>query len=564
MQIRKIGMLGRTYRHIQRYRQILSVFFRYGFGEILDALKIEQYLDVGLNFVSRKSKDNIETLSRAEKVRLAIEELGPTFIKIGQILSTRPDLLPADFINELEKLQDHVPSFDFADVQKIIEEELKSPLCDIFIEFDEIPLASASIGQVHRAKMANGNDVVVKIQRPGIRDIVEVDLEIMLHLASLMENHLEEIEIHHPTRIVEEFSRTLEKELDYSMEAANMERFANQVMGDSTVYVPAVYREATTGKVLTMEFIDGIKASEIDRLEKEGMDRKEIARRGFDLIMKQIFLDGFFHADPHPGNLFILPGNVICYLDFGMMGHIGHEARESFADLLMSFVRRDERKAVSAILNLTISDENSDRLTMERDVADVINNYFHRPLKELDLSRLLQQLLNLAAKHRLTIPSDLFLMIKALSTVEGVGRQLDPDFDFTEHAAPFIRQIYLEKFNPRKLAADMYESGKNLFHLMKDIPGELREILKMARKGKIKIEFEHRGLEPMISTLDQISNRLAFSIILASLVIGSSLIILSDIPPKWNNIPVIGLIGFLIAFLMGLRLLWMIMRHGKM
>ncbi|MBW1929023.1 MAG: AarF/ABC1/UbiB kinase family protein [Deltaproteobacteria bacterium] len=541
MHIRKIGIIGKTYRHIQRYRQILTVLFKYGFGDLVHTLKIEQYLEIGLQMISRKRREKIETLSRAERVRMAMEELGPTFIKMGQILSTRPDLLPVEFIQELGKLQDHVPPFEYAQVKDIIERELGVPLGQLFKDFEETPLASASIGQVHRARLVDGDVVVVKVQRPGIRKTIEVDLEIMLHLATLMERHLKAMEIHRPTRIVEEFARTLEKELDYTIEAAHTERFAMQFIDDTTVYVPKIYREATTSRVLTMEYVSGIKASEIARLDEAGLDRREIARRGFDLIMKQVFVHGFFHADPHPGNIFILPGNVICYLDFGMMGRIGRKSREHFADLIMNIVRRDELKVTDALVRLTISDEEPNHNALERDVAEFINQHFYRPLKELDLGKLLHQLLEMAANHRLTVPPDLFLMIKALSTAEGVGRVLDPDFDATERAAPFVRRIQLQRLHPKRVAEDIYDSGSDFLHLIKEIPGELREILKQARQGRVKIEFEHRGLEPMLSTHDRISNRLAFAIVLASLIIGSSLIVLSGIPPKWHGIPVIGL-----------------------
>lgn len=564
MHIRKIGMIGRTYRHIHRYRQILSVLFKYGFGHLVDTLKIDQYLEIGLQMISRTRREKMETLTSAERVRMVLEELGPTFIKMGQILSTRPDLLPVEFIQELEKLQDHVPPFEFTQVETIIEKELGEPIDKIFKDFEEVPLASASIGQVHRARLADEEDVVVKIQRPDIRKTVEVDLEIMLHLATLMERHLEGWEIQRPTKIVEEFAQTLEKELDYTIEASHMERFAMQFLNDSSVYVPKVYREASTSRILTMEYIDGIKASEIELLDKSGLDRREIARRGFDLIMKQVFIHGFFHADPHPGNIFILPDNVICYLDFGMMGRIGRETRENFADLVMNIVRRDERKVTDALLSLTNWEEEPNRHTLERSVSEFIDMHFNRPLKELDLGKLLHQLLDMLAKHRLSVPPDLFLMIKALSTVEGLGRVLDPDFDFTEQAAPFIQRIQMEKLHPKRIARDFFDSGVELFRLIKEIPDDVHKILKQAREGKVKIEFEHRGLEPMLSTHDQISNRLAFAIVLAALIIGSSLIVLSDIPPKWHEIPVIGLIGFLFAGLMGFWLLLSIIRSGKM
>lgn len=564
MLLRRIAIIGRTYRHLQRYRQIITVLFKYGFGDLMDSLKIEQYLEIGLKKVSPKKREKLETLSRPERVRKALEELGPTFIKMGQILSTRPDMIPVDLIQELVKLQDNVPPFPYSEVTGIVESELKSPIKKIFQYFEEQPIAAASIGQVHKARLINGEEVVVKVQRPGIRKTIEVDLEIILHLATLMEKHLEGWEIHRPVRIVEEFADTLEKEIDYTGEASNLERFARQFKDEPTVYVPGVYREATTARVLTMEYINGIKASSIERLENDGFEPKEIARRGADLIMKQVFIHGFFHADPHPGNILILPDNVICYLDFGMMGRIDRLSRENFADLVMSIVHRNEAKAADALLRLALWDEEPERKALEKDVADFMDRHFYRPLKELELGTLLHQLLSLSSKHGLRLPPNQFLMLKALSTVEGLGKMLDPDFDITKQAAPFVRRIQLERVHPRRIAGEMLDSGTEFMHLLKDIPGELREIIKQARQGKIKIEFEHRGLESMYSTHDRISNRLAFAIVLASLIIGSSLIVLSGIPPKWHDIPLIGLAGFIIAGLMGFWLLLSILRRGRM
>ena len=560
----RISSVGRTYRHMQRYQQILTVIFKYGFGDLVDALNIEHYLEIGLQMISRKRRERIETLSRAVRVRMVLEELGPTFLKMGQILSTRPDLLPVEFMQELEKLQDEVPPFPYREVKEVIEKELRKPVEQIFSNFDEQPLAAASIGQVHQAKMLDGKDVVVKIQRPGIHRNIEVDLEIMMHLAELMERHLEGWEVQRPTRVVEEFARTLEKELDYTLEAAHTERFARQLEDEPAVYVPQVYREATTSRVLTMEHIYGVKASAIDELEKEGLDRKEIARQGLILIMRQIFVHGFFHADPHPGNIFIMPENIICYIDFGMMGRLDLEMRENFADLIMSIVHRNERDAAQALLKLTFSEEGPDYPALERAVAEFMDKHCYRPLKDVALGTMLHQLLQLTTRHRLCIPPDLFLMIKALSTVEGLGRVLDPDLDVIEEAAPFIKRIQLNRITPRRITKDITSSGAEFFHLLKYIPGEIRTILKLARQGKVKMEFEHRGLEPMLATHDRISNRLSFAIVLASLVIGSSLIVLSGIPPKWHEIPIIGLTGFLFAGFMGFWLLISIIRSGRM
>jgi ubiquinone biosynthesis protein len=565
LSIRKIGIIGRAYRHLNRYRHILTVLFKYGFGDLVDILKIEQYLEIGLQMISRKRREQVEKLSRAERVRMVMEELGPTFVKLGQILSTRPDLISVEFIQELSKLQDNVPPFPYTEARQIIESELGRPLEDIFQHFEDTPLAAASIGQVHKAQLKDGEEVVVKVQRPGIRKTIEVDLEIMLHLASLMERHLEELQAHRPVRIVQEFARTLEKEIDYTIEASHIERFARQSMDDPTVYVPKVFRDTTTERVLTMEYIDGIKASEIDSIEREGLDRKIITARGADLILRQIFDYGFFHADPHPGNIFVLPDNVICYIDFGMMGSIDRQAREEFADFVYTVViQHDESMATQMLLKLTEYDEKPDVRVLERDLTDFIGQYLYVPLKDLQMEKLLQQILKMISRHRLQIPQNLFLMMKALATVEGIGLLLDPDFEMIKQTIPFIQRVKMARYHPKRMADDIIRSGVEFVQLMQEIPGETREILEQMKQGKIKMEFKHKGLEPMLSTYDQISNRIAFAIVIAALIIGSALIVLSKTPPFLFGISFIGIIGFLAAAVMGLWLLIAILKKGKL
>ena len=562
--IRKIGVLGRTYRHLNRYQRILRVLFKYGFGDLVETLKIEQYLEIGLQLISRKRREQLEKLTRAERVRMAMEELGPTFVKLGQLLSTRPDLIPFEYVQELSKLQDHVPPFSYDEVSTIVESEMGKPLEDVFLRFEKVPLAAASIGQVHRAQLKDNEDVVVKVQRPGIRRTIEVDLEIMFHLASLMERHLEEVELHRPTKIVEEFADSLEREMNYTTEASNIETFARQFMEDETIYVPKVYRDLTTQRILTMEYIEGIKTSDVDSLRKAGYDLEEITRRGADLMMKQIFVNGFFHADPHPGNLFILPNNVVCYLDFGMMGRISRQEREDFSELVMQLAQKDEKKVMHALLKLSDYDAEPDRSRLERDLAEFVEHYLYRPLKELKVAGLLQRLIEILTRHGLRLKPGLFLMMKALSAVEGVARTLDADFELITYAAPFVRDVYLKRLSPQRIAGDMIDSGAEFLSLLREIPGELRAILKQAREGKVKIEVEHSGLEPMLFTHDRSSNRIAFAIVLAALIIGSSLIGLSDIPPKWHEIPIIGLAGFVVAGIMGFWLLISILRRGRM
>ncbi len=564
MTIKKTGYITRTYRHLERLAEILGVAFKFGFDDLIDRLKIEQYLDQGRRLFSRKSRTDIEALSRAKRLRLALEELGPTFVKMGQMLSTRSDVLPPDFVIELIKLQDEVAPFPFERVKEIIETELNTPLDLIFRNIDTDPLAAASIGQVHRAQFRDGSAVVIKVQRPGIKDAIDADLEIMLHLAGLMEKHLEGWDVHRPTKLVEEFAHNLNNELDYTNEAANMERLASMLADDPRAYIPKVFSKATTSRILTMESIEGIRSGSLDRLKAEGYDLKEIAGRGADLMMKQIFVHGFFHADPHPGNLMILPENIICFLDLGMMGRLDRMTREEIVDLVMALVHRDESAIVGVLLALTRYEVEPDRRELERAISDLVNRHLYKPLRDIQIGKLLQQIFNVIARFRLQVPPDILLLIKALTTLEGLGQRLDPEFDVIQAASPFVREIQMARFRPRRLARNFIGYSNELFHLLKEVPGDLKAVLRLAKQGKLKIEFEHVGLTPLLNTQDRTSNRLSFAIVIASLVIGSSLIIHSGIPPKWHDIPLIGLAGYVVAGIMGFWLLISILRRGRM
>ncbi len=564
LSIRKIGVIGRTYRHLNRYRQILAILFKYGFGDLLELLKIDQYIEVGLQMISRNRGARVERLTRPQRLRMAFEELGPTYIKLGQILSTRPDLIPMDFIQELSKLQDDVPPFPFKQVCKVIESEFGRPPEELFDSLEEKPQASASIGQVHRAVLKDGESVAVKFQRPGIHKIIEVDLEIMLHLATLAEHHIEELVLHRPVKIVDEFARTLEKEIDYKIEATNMERCARQFLDDPYVYIPKVYWEVTSSRVLTAEFVEGIKISDIDRLESAGLDRKVITARGADLVLEQVFEHGFFHADPHPGNIFALPNNVICLIDFGMVGVVDRQTRDDFVDLLDSMVQQNEILASDALLKLTYWDEEPDRRRLEREVADFMGRHLYKPLGEIELGKLLQQMLEVAGDFQLHIPPDLFLMIKALGTVEGVGRMLDPDFDMIDRATPFITNVKLARYKPERIVEDVFDLSAKLLQFVRQFPKEVLDITQMIRRQKLSVRIEHRGLETMLVTHDRISNRISFSILIAALIIGSALIVISETPPLIYGISLIGIILFLAAAMMGIWLLVAILKKGKL
>jgi len=355
--IRKIGVISSTYRHINRYREIIAILVKYGFGEVLAKLELQKHLEFGKgkSFVLGETAAEIAAVSHWARVRMALEELGPTFVKFGQMMSTRSDMIPHELITELEKLQEEVPPFSTEDAKRIIAEELNSSVDRIFMDFSGSSIAAASIAQVHKAVLPGGEEVAVKIQRPDIDKIIEADLEIMLHLATLAEKYLKETEAIDIVKLVEEFARVIRKELNFRIEAAYIERFANNFQDDTTIHVPKVYNGFSSGKVLTMEFIGGYKVTDITKTEvrEHGIDPKVVASRGLDLILKQIFEHGFFHADPHPGNIRVLDGNVICFLDYGMMGRLSARHREDLADIFIGIISRDEHKITKTILKLT-------------------------------------------------------------------------------------------------------------------------------------------------------------------------------------------------------------------
>ena len=562
--IKKLGAIGRTYRHLNRYHRILRVLFKYGFEDLVELLHIDQYLESGLQMINRKPREQIDKLSRPERLRMGLEELGPTFIKLGQLLSTRPDFIPPDYLYELAKLQDNVPPFPFAEVEEIFLAETGQKPSELFYRFEEIPLAAASIGQVHRATLKDGQDVVVKVQRPDIEQVISVDLEILAHFASLMEMYVEEMQGHRPTTVVEEFARTLSNEIDYTVEISNIQRFTRQFEGNNDIYVPKVYRELSTERILTMENIKGIKASRIETLRQHGMDLPLVAKRGTKLIMEQIFVHGFFHADPHPGNIFILSDNVICFIDFGMVGRLSRKNREDFTDLLLNIISRNERKVTEGVLKLTNHTSTVDREALSRDLSAMLDRFLYLPLKELEAGKIFQNLMELVSQHKIYFKPNLYLMMKALSTVEGVGQKLDPDLELIRLAEPFMRKVKTDRFRLGRIADETGITTAEYLQLIRELPDELRAILSQIRKGKMKLEFEHLGLEKLHEALGQASNRIAFAIVLAALLIGSSLIVLSGIPPKWFDIPIIGLAGFLMSGVMGFWLLLSILRHGRM
>ncbi len=554
---------GIHYRHIGRYGEIGSVLVKYGFGDLLSRINIERYISAGKRILRVKKNKKIEEISRWDRIRMALEELGPTFIKLGQFASNRPDILPADLITALEKLQDSVPPFSETDALKTIEEELGKPVSEIFCTFNETPFASASIAQVHKATLKNGQEVAVKVQRPRISEQIVTDIEIMYNLASLLEKHVQGMDVFNPTQLVDEFAGAIRKELDFNIEALHIDHFARNFKGDPYICIPKVYHDLTTRKVITTEFIHGIKITNVNELREAGIDPRETASRGASLVLKQIFVHGFFHADPHAGNLLVKEGNIICFLDLGMTGILTPTSREWLGSLIVGIANRDPQRIVKTLYDMS-NQRIENRTDLEYEIAELVQEYASRPLSMINIGEVLNRLSRLLVVHRLRVIPGFYLLVKAMVTMEGIGYKLDPDFNMMEHLEPFARKLVQEQFGFANLAREGADTLQDIFFLIRDLPSEARDILQLMKAGKARFEFEHRGLDPLIRKFDTMINRLVYGLVLASLIVGSSIVVLSNVPPSFYGLPVIGLAGFLIAAFMGFGLLISIRKQEKM
>ena len=560
----QIPRFHKTYRNIKRFRQIFSVLLKYGFDDIAERLKLDSVFRFGKKFSKKaRTADKYKHKTTSERIRMALADLGPSFIKLGQVLSTRPDLIPLEIVKELEKLQDDVPAFSSEQAREIVTAQLQ-PIEDIFLSFSDKPIAAASMAQVHKAVLKNGQPVAIKIQRPKISRIIETDINILYDLAGLTEKYFPEAELYNPKAIVDEFAKTIRSELDFVREGRNIDRFRNYFKNDNTIYLPQVYWEYTTPSILTMEFINGIKISEIDFAERKDLDRKIIARNGALATLKMIFEMGLFHADPHPGNIFVLKNNILAPLDFGMVGRLDEQTKTYLQNLLLAIVERNIDKIIKIFIEAEVIDETKDTRLLRIDLNDFIDTYYGIPLNQLEIEKLFSNLIEVLRRHRIAVMTDIVLMSKALATIESVGRSLDPDFNMMELVEPYAKKLMLQPVLPKKQLKEIKQFVDETEELVKILPGELKQILRKIKKGRMNLIFEHRGLDRLITELDKSSNRLAFSLIIAALVIGSSIIVHSNKGPFIFGFPIFGLIGFLIAAIFGLWLVIAILRSGKL
>ncbi|NYB51971.1 MAG: AarF/ABC1/UbiB kinase family protein [Methanobacteriaceae archaeon] len=531
---------------IKRLREILGVMAKYRFGNTLVKLGIRSGFSIP-TILSRGEDDELDSTA-PERFRMVLQELGTTFIKLGQVLSTRPDLVGKDIADELTKLQDKLPPVSFESIRSVVEADLDLPLEEIFIDFDEEPIASASIAQVHRARLPDGRDVAVKVKKQGITKLIEQDIAIMRYLANQADKRIGTLKYYNLPGIVDEFERVIFKELDFSQEARNIERFRSMFEDDPRISAPEVFREYSTSRVLTMEYIDGVKISEA--LESDlKVDGKIIAELGTECYFKQIFEFGFFHADPHPGNIMVLPGNKLCFVDFGMTGNLERDFRENLAELFIFTVKYDVRGMINQMMYMRLVDDDTDLETLRYDLMDLLDRFYGAQIQ--DVGGMINEfsMPGVMVKNKIKLPRDFILLGRVLSMAEDLGRRLNPEFNGIEVAQPLIRKMIARRMNPLRLADYQTRYLFELEHLFKDLPETINRIFLRFEDGKIKMEIEHKELDEFSAHLETITNRVALAMIVSSLIIGSSLILQTDkgMPMPGLGFSTIGIIIFLIG-----------------
>jgi ubiquinone biosynthesis protein len=540
-------------RDLPRYRQILATLIRYGYRDIVTALHLE-----GLARPIERVAFGADSAphDRPHRLRLVCEDLGPTFVKLGQLLSTRHDLLPEAYTTELAFLRDDVRPFPFADAEAILAEDLGRPVSEVFASIEPEPVASASISQVHVATLTDGSLVAIKIRRPGIDKVVQADLDILKNLAHLAERRLPFLVPYAPVAIAREFERSLKRELDLTIERRTMERCRAQLQREPHVYVPLVYKQYSTHRVLVMEYIGGVGVDDLEGIQRLGVKTTEVAVRGARLLLTQIFRFGFFHADPHPGNLRVLADGVIAPLDYGLFGQLDRLTREHISDLLMGLLMQDTDRVLRALDALDIRGEHADPRALHRDVGELVAAYSDLTLDTVDLTLLLRDLIALIRTHHLRIPPDLMLLIRALVSIESVGRTLDPHFDIAKQVEPFIREINLRRLQPWRLLSQAARTAEGVQRIATLLPELLGQSLESIKRGELTVQFDLHNFENLLHQLNRASNTLAAGIIIAGLLIGSSLILSSGVAHS------LGYSGFATALILGIWLMWNMFRRS--
>jgi ubiquinone biosynthesis protein len=554
--------LGGTARDLGRLGEIAAVLARYGFGDAVQRLGMTAALERAGKALRWKSAAELARLSPPQRARHALQDLGPTFVKLGQILATRVDLFPAGWIAEFEKLQDQAPPSPAEEVRAQLVEDLGGAPEAVFAQFEAEPLAAGSVAQVHRARLPDGTEIAVKVRRPGIKAIVEADLSLLARLAHLAETRLPDLARFRPGEVVRQFTQTLRQELDLAAECRNAERVARSFRDDPAIVVPKAYWTWTGERMNVQEFVEGIPHRDLEALDKAGLDRRVLAHRGARAMLKMVIDDGFFHADPHPGNVFYLPGNRIAFIDFGMVGRLPERRRDQLVQLLNGLVGRDPDGVVEVLLEWAGSAQ-VDAEAVAADVDAFIDRYHGMPLGELRMGAMLADLVRMLQQHKLALPPDLALVLKTCVTLEATGRELDAGFDMVGEAAPFLRAATLARRGPAALARRGWRATRTAVELLAELPRDLREILRSAKNGRLQVHVDVTSLERFGRQLDGAANRLTVGVVTAALIIGSSIVMTVEGGPTLLGLPSFGLLGFLGAALGGAWLLFSIWRSGR-
>ncbi len=552
-------------RDLPRLREISSVLIRHGLGDLVRRTGTATLLERAGQILHWGEAGDVAHLEPQRRVRLAFEELGPTFVKLGQMLSTREDLLPVAWTTELARLHNRVPPVPFDELLPQIEQALGRSPFEVFDNLEREPLAAASIAQVHRAQLANGTPVILKVRRPGIAAKIEADLRILGQLARFAERELPEARHYRPVQVVDQLRRSLGRELDLAVEARNTERFACNFADDPNVLIPQVYWTWTSSVMNVQEQIVGIPGTDLAGIEAAGLDRAALAARGADAVLKMILVDGFFHADPHPGNVMYLPGNRIALIDFGMVGRLSPARRGQVVDLLAGLARHDEHAMLEVFLDWRGSDS-VDEARLADDLSELAFDFADVPLKDLRIGVLLHRVSAILREHAIVMPADLTLLFKAFITLEGLGRRYDPEFRLIERVKPFLERAMRERYQPAEAVRRSQSTISDFFGLLTAMPRDIARLIKDARQGRMRVELDLKRLDSFGDRLDGAIDRVTIGVMTASLVIGSSIVMTVPGGPTvfgLSLLTVFGLAGYLIAFVNSLWIILSIWRSGR-
>ena len=545
-----------SYRHLKRYKEIARILLKYGFSVVVEKLNIE---GIAYKIPITNPPADIKNMTIGERIRKVCEELGPTYVKLGQILSTRKDLFDQNIINELIKLRDNVEVFDTQVAINILTEELNQPLEKVFEEFNQTPIAAASLGQVYEAKLKTGETVIVKIQRPNVEEIIKSDIEILKSISTSLVDFKKDLNIDIES-IIEDFEAKILRELDYNFESINAIKFQNVFSKTNEVYIPKVFMEYTTKKVLVMEKIVGVKLSNINKIKQLGWNTKKISEIGIKSLFKQIFEYGFFHADPHPGNIFVINENCIAYIDFGMMGIIDRKMLNLLNSIALAAIDKNIDRVIYLLMELDVISSDTNIGGLQQDLLYLMHYYYDAPIEKLSLGDIINEVFRFCRTYKIVLPSQLVILAKSLITLEGTARDLDPKFSMTSAGKSFIKYYYLNRLKPENLIKESKYSVQETIADARIIPKQLKSILRNIEKNNIKIHIEDVKFSKLEKIITDLATQLSLSLVLAALLVGSSLIISS---PNVNNsiwVRTLAFLGFVVSFLVGILLVIKIIR----